>query len=133
MFRKVLFEHIRDNFTVSGFTLGFGDGLITEDTQNPYIIMFELDDDGDPQFLCDDQFSSGNFFVQFNIYSQDVTNTAFIRHELDIFLSDIRLLTATPDSYIINSIRHSPSPSAQALDNGLGVDVLAKTINYSIK
>ena len=71
MFEQALFENIRDNFTTdNGDTIAYGFGVIAEPAVSPYIVMHVLDSDGDPQALCDGQFSSGSSFVQWNIYNE---------------------------------------------------------------
>lgn len=131
MFEQELYEYIVANFTVTSFdelTVYFGEA--PENAKTAYIVMYVLDSDGDPQFLCDEQFDSGNSLIQFNIYYPDMKNSFFIKQELNKFLTSFTSLTDGAVSYTINRTLHGASPSAQTLNNGLAVDVLAKTFIY---
>lgn len=134
MFSKVLFQHLKANVTSFGsqsITWGFGE--VPEDTQQPYIVFYELDDDRDNQYLCDKHGDSGDYFLQCNIYSDSfILNNAIKKYVGDYLLTLNGVeLTDGNDTYIMNGIRHSSSPSANTLNNGLAIDVLAKTINYT--
>lgn len=132
MFEKELYEYVSSNFSLSGFpTLPIYFGEAPEATNAPYIVMYVLDSNGDPQTLCDEQFDSGNSFIQWNIYSPSMKGSFFIKQELNKFLTGFRRLTGDSVSYTINRTTHGSSPSAQSLNNGLAVDVLAKTFNYT--
>jgi len=131
MFEEALFNHVKDNFSVSGYSLTFGFGDIKASAKAPYIIMWVLDSNGDPQFLCNSQFDAGDSLIQFTVYSELTTNGFAIKRELDLFLNGLTSLTHGSETYKIVSVRHEPSPSANFKDNGLAADVLAKTFNYN--
>lgn len=131
MFEKALYEDVKNNFvTEAGDAIQYGFGVISEDAVTPYIVMHVLDSDGDPQTLCEGQFASGNTFVQWNIYEESTEYAFSIRRQLDLYVSSLRALTLGAKSYKIGNTQHEPSPSANVIDNGLAVDVLAKTLNY---
>lgn len=132
MFEQELFKYVRDNFTTTTFPTLPIKYVNAEGQSAPYIVMYVLDANGDPETLCDEQFDSADSFVQFNIYANanDVAMALSVKRELDIFLTQIQTLTGTGVSYKINRTVHGSSPSAQTLDNGLAVDVLAKTFIY---
>lgn len=134
MFSKVLFENLQANFTSFGsqtIQWGFG-GFKEGDVVAPYIVFNELDDDRDKQYLCDSHGDSGDYFLQLNIYSPSfIINNAIKKAVSDYLLTLAGVeLTDGTNTYIMNTIEHSSSPSANTLTNGLAVDVLAKTINY---
>ena len=134
MFSKVLFEHLQANFTGFGAqSIQWGFGEVVETSKQPYIVFYELDDDRDKQFVCDNHGDSGDYLLQLNIYSSSfILNNAIKKAVGDylLTLNGVRLTDGT-DTYIMNGIRHSSSPSAETLNNGLAIDVLAKTINYN--
>jgi len=139
VFEQALFQYVKDNFQVTDsggspiadLTPSIHFGEAPESTEAPYAIMYVLDSDGDPQTLCDEQFDSGNSLIQFNIYYTDMKNSFYIKQQLNEFLTQIPTLTLGAVSYTINRTTHGASPSAQTLTNGLAVDVLAKTFNYT--
>lgn len=132
MFEQALYKEVRDSFTVTNFpSLQFFFGEAPKDTPQPYIVMYVLDGNGDPQVLCDDYFDSADSFVQFNVYANDMKKSFYIKRQLDLFLTSFRSLTDGSVSYTISRTVHGASPSAQTLTNGLAVDVLAKTFNYT--
>lgn len=136
MFSIELYKNLKANFISSqGQTITWGFGDVPENTQQPYIVFYELDDDRSQQFLCDEHGDSGDYFMQCNIFSKSFGVNNVIKKELDDYIMTLNgaELTTGGDSYIINVIRHSSSPSANTLTNDLAVDVLAKTINYSKK
>lgn len=130
MFEQALYEHIKANFTVSGVTITHGFGVISETAQSPYIVMHVLDSDGSAQVLCDEPFDSGDTFVQWNLYDEAPPYLFKLKRELDLFVSGLRSLTYGGKTYKIGLVQHEPSPSANIIENGLAVDVLAKTITY---
>lgn len=131
MFEQGLFNYIVANFTVTDFDdLSVHFGEAPETAKAPYIVMYVLDSDGDPQTLCDGQYDAGDSFIQFNIYSPDMTNASYLKYKLDLFLTGVTRLTVDTVSYTISRTTHGASPSAQTLTNGLAADVLAKTFNY---
>lgn len=134
MFEQALFDYIKNNFTVSGFSLGFGFGTIPEDTSNPYITQFVLDSDGSRQDVCgDNQFTKGGVsFIQWNIYSQDATNVFHIKRELDKFISSIKKLTFGGKDYIVYINIHEGSVGS-SFSNGLNLETLSKTLTYEVQ
>ena len=130
MFEEQLYKHIKNNFTVSGFSLSFGFGEIEEDTQAPYIIQYSLDADGTHQALCKkNDFTEGEAFIQWNIYSPNSSNGFYIKQQLMTFLADLRSI----DNYQIAINRHEASPSNLGQNNGLAIDVVARTFTYNKK
>lgn len=94
MFEQELFNEIKNNFSVTSFTLSFGFGEVPESTKAPYIVMYPLNNDGTRQVLCDnDDYTDGETSIQFSIYDVDYSNACYIGRELDIFLSNLRYLT----------------------------------------
>jgi len=134
MFSIELYKNLKANFITSqGQTITWGFGMLPETTQQPYIAFHKLDNNEDPQFLCDNHGDSGDYFMQCNIFSSSFGINEVISSELSAYIASLNgtELTSGGDSYILNNVTHSSSPSANALDNGLANDVLAKTINYS--
>lgn len=136
MFSKVLFENLQANFTSFGsqtIQWGFsgikeGDGI-----KAPYILFYELDDDQDPQTLCETIGDNGDYFLQLNIYSPSFIMNNAIKKLVSTYLYGLQgtELTDGVNSYTINIVNHSSSPSGNTLVNGLANDVLAKTIMYT--
>lgn len=136
MFSIALYKKLKANFTTSqGKAITWGFGSVTENTQVPYIVFYELDDNRDQQYLCDEHGDSGDYLIQCNIYSNKFGFNNVIKKELGDYIQTLNgtELTEGSESYTIDIIRHSASPSADTLINDLAVDVLAKTINYSKK
>lgn len=134
MFSKVLFQHLQANVTSFGSqSITWGFGSVPEDTKAPYIVFYELDDNQDPETLCETIGDSGDYFLQCNIYSSSFISNNAIKKLVSTYLYDLQgtELTDGTNSYTIDVVNHSSSPSAQTLTNGLAVDVLAKTINYT--
>ena len=133
MFEFALYKDVEDNFTSTLFSGGnipiyLGDA--PETAQQPYIVMWVLDSNGTPQQLCDSYDDSGNSFIQFNVFTETGSDGLQLKKELDLYVSGLRTLTIGSNSYIIDLKTHQPSQSLTAFNNGLGVDVLAKTFNY---
>ena len=126
MCEQVLYEHLKANYSLPVY---FGEA--PESQEAPYVVMFVLDSDGRPLYLCDAPFDSGDSFIQFNVFDYDAKNSFYNRVQLDKLLTALPSLTYGGVSYKIDNITHGASPSAQTLNNGLAVDVLAKTFNYS--
>ena len=133
MFEQALFDYIKNNFTVSGYSIGFGFGNIPEDTKNPYVVQFVLDSDGTRQTVCGDNSytKGGESFVQWNIFSQSPTNAFKIKRELDKFIAEIRSLTFDSKTYKIFINNKGSSPVGQ-FSNGLNLEILTKTFNYEV-
>ena len=139
MFEINLYEYVETGFPLSnvsdplvdfsGIVVGFGG--VPEATTAPYVVMYVLDSNGDPVTLCDSQYDSGNSFVQFNVVANSTEKAFYIKQKLGEFLTQTRYLTGGTVSYTIDRTTHGASPSAQTLTNGLAVDVLAKTFNYT--
>ena len=130
MFEVGLYKYVSSNFTVSNADISFSYAVAPETISGNYIVMYVLDANGDPQVLCDEQFDSADSFIQFNVYSNNPKVSFYIKRQLDIFLTQIDTLTEDGVSYKIGRTVHNSSPSAQTLNNGLVVDVLAKTFIY---
>ncbi len=135
MFSKVLFENLQANFTSFGsqtIQWGFG-GFKEGDVVAPYIVFNELDDNQDPQTLCETIGDNGDYFLQLNIYSPSFIMNNAIKKLVSTYLYDLQgtELTDGTNSYTINIVNHGSSPSANTLVNGLANDVLAKTIMYT--
>lgn len=132
MFEQAIFEYMRDNFTVSGFTLHFGFGKIADKTVSPYIIQYNLDTNGDRDVLCNnDDFTDGEAFIQWNIYCTSPTNAFYIKTELMKFIANLEVLTLNTDTYLVEINEHSNSPSGIDENTGLFVEVVARDITYN--
>lgn len=134
MFSQVLYKQLKANLsTALGIDITVGFGSVPETTQQPYIVFYELDDDRDNQYLCDNHGDSGDYFLQLNIYTDSFAKNNSIKKLVSDYLLTLNgvELTDGTNTYIMNGIRHSSSPSANTLNNGLAIDVLAKTINYA--
>lgn len=139
MFEVELYNHVSVNFPLSNAsdtivdfsTITVGFGQVPEQTQAPYVVMYVLDSNGDPVTLCDSQFDAGDSFIQFNVVAFSNEKAFYIKQKLNEFLTSFRTLTSGSVSYTIERTTHGASPSAQTLTNGLAVDVLAKTFNYT--
>lgn len=133
MFSKVLYQNLKANLgTIGAESVQWGFGSVKSDAKAPYVVFYELDDDRDNQYLCDEHGDSGDYFLQLNIYSPSFIKNNSLKKAVSDYLLTIRgvELTDGVDTYIMNSVIHSASPSADSLVNDLAVDVLAKTINY---
>lgn len=134
MFEQALFSDISTNFKVTGFTLGFGFGKVPETTKAPYIIQYSLDTDGDAQFLCnEDDFTDGQSFIQWNIYTTNPSNGFYLKTELMKYIASLDKLTLGTNTYIINQNTHSSSPSGIDENTGLFVEIVARDITYNKK
>ena len=134
MFSEVLFQHLQANFTSFGSkSIQWGFGEVPENTQQPYIVFNELDDNQDPETLCETIGDSGDYFLQCNIFTDSFILNNSIKKLVSTYLYSLlgTELTDGTNSYTIDVVNHSSSPSAETLNNGLAVDVLAKTINYT--
>ena len=134
MFEEALFDYIENNFTVSGYTIGFGFGNVPESVKNPYIVQFSLDADPTRQTVCDeeDYQKGGEAFIQWNVYSQTPKNTFKIHRELDKFINAIRQLTFGGKTYKIFINTHGSSPTGP-FTNGLSQKILTKTLTYEVQ
>jgi len=134
MFEEALFTDIKTNFKVTGFTLSFGFGKVSETTKAPYIIQYSLDTDGDAQFLCNkDDFTDGQSFIQWNIYTTNPSNGFYLKTELMKYVASLDKLTLGTNTYIINQNTHSSSPSGIDENTGLFVEIVARDITYNKK
>lgn len=134
MFEQALFEHIKNNFTVSGFDLSFGFGEVAEGTQAPYIVQYNLDTNGDRRFLNNpDDFTDGEAFTQWTIYCENSTNAFYIKTELMTFIADLKVITLDTDTYLIEINEHSSSPNGTDANTGLFTEIVARDITYNRK
>lgn len=134
MFSKVLYQNLKANLgTIGAESVQWGFGSVKSDAKAPYIVFYELDDDQDPQLLCDEQGDSGDYLLQLNIYSPSFIKNNAIKKEVSKYLQTLQgtNLTDGADTYTIDIVNHSSSLSADSLVADLAVDVLAKTINYT--
>lgn len=93
MFEQLLFEYIKENFKVEGFNLSFGYGEIEPKTKEPYIIQHSLGMDGTRQVLCnEDNYTDGESFTQWNIYTGSQSTADYIYQKLFTFVSGIKKL-----------------------------------------
>lgn len=129
MFEQELFNEIKNNFTVSGFTLTLGFGEVPEGTKTPYIVMYPLNNDGTRQVLCDDDnYTDGQTSIQFSIYDIDYSNAVYIGRQLDIFLSGVRYLTSY--NIILNNtevIRGFPD-----VNTGISIETVTRLFSYTV-
>lgn len=132
MFEQFLFNTIKNNFTVSGYTLAFGFGRVPSTTKQPYIIQYSLDTDGDAQFLCnEDDFTDGQAFIQWNIYTDNPEKGFYLKTELMKYVASLDKVTLGGATYIINQNTHSSSPSGVDENTGLFVEIVARDITYN--
>ncbi|PNX49895.1 MAG: hypothetical protein BV457_00210 [Thermoplasmata archaeon M9B1D] len=134
MFEQAIYDYIKNNFTVSGFTLKFGFGDIGEDNQYPYIIQNSLDADGSrPDVCADNQFTKGGIAsLQWTIYHKNISNAFYIKRQLDKFISAIKKLTFDGKDYIVYLTTHDNS-TAGVWANGLNSEILSKTLTYEVQ
>lgn len=127
MFEQLLFEYIRDNFKVDGFDLSFGYGEISPKTKEPYIIQYSLGMNGTRQVLCnEDNYTDGESFTQWNIYTSSQSSADFINQELFKFVMDLPSL----GEYKIGLVKLNSSRSFTEPSIGLYSSVIAFEINY---
>lgn len=127
MFEQLLFEYIRDNFKVDGFDLSFGYGEISPKTKEPYIIQYSLGMNGTRQVLCnEDNYTDGESFTQWNIYTSSQSSADFINQELFKFVMDLPSL----GGYKIGLVKLNSSRSFIEPSIGLYSSVIAFEINY---
>ncbi len=130
MFEQELFNYIKTNFTVSGFSLGFGFGEIKENQAAPYIVMYPLTNDGTRQVLCnDDDYTDGETSIQFSVYAKNYKNACAIRKELDAFLAEIDELT----SYVMVLNNHEVTRGFPDINTGLSTDTVTRLFTYTKK
>lgn len=134
MFEVALFNEIKTNFTVAGYTLNFGFGKVLETTKVPYIVQYSLDTNGDREMLCEaDDFTSGQAFLQWNIYTTNPQNGFKIKVELMKYIANLKQLTLNNDLYMVQLNKHSSSPSGLDENTGLFVEIVARDITYNKK
>ena len=127
-----LFNNIKTNFALSGYTIKFGYGVIPANTVQPYIIQYSLDTNGDRATLCeDDDFTSGEAFIQWNIYTNNPTVGFYIKRELMKYIASLSHFTFNGDEYMIQLNQHSSSPSGVDENTGLFVEVVARELTYN--
>lgn len=134
MFEVALFNDIKTNFSVTGYTLNFGFGKVLETTKAPYIVQYSLDTNGDREMLCEaDDFTSGQAFLQWNIYTTNPQNGFKIKVELMKYIASLKYLDCIDSKYMIQLNQHSSSPSGIDENTGLFVEIVARDITYNKK
>lgn len=134
MFELDLYEYLKANFALSDYDIGFGFGEVLEDKKSPYIIMYSLDSDGSAVTLCeDDNYTSGEAFMQFSIFANDPQVAFFIKRKLDIYLNALKSLTYNTRKYSMYLTRNNPSGGSFASTLGETPEILTKTFNYEVK
>jgi hypothetical protein len=132
VFEQAIFEHIRDNFTVSGYDFTFGIGEVPAATETPYIIQYSLDMNGDSQVLCNDNdFTDGEAFIQWNIYHSSFSNALYIKKKLMEFVATITTMSFNSSTYVVLLNTSESSPSGIDLTNGLATEVVARNFTYN--
>ncbi len=106
MIDKALYNHILNNFTLTGdFVFGSAEG-----STPPYIVMFKVEDLERPEVLCEDQGESGRAIFQFSAYGGGVnsgaaSNAATTIEFLEAFKIQLQALKgnigSSPDNYHI--------------------------------
>lgn len=134
MFEQIIFEYIRDNFTVSGFDLAFGFGEVPENTLAPYIIQYSLDINGDKRFLCNDNdFTDGEAFIQWNIYHPNSSNAFYIKNQLMTFIAGLQQIPFVSNRYMLQLNQHESSPSGADTNTGLFAEIVARSFTYNLQ
>ncbi len=127
MFEQLLFEHLKNNFTVENFNLSFGYGEISPKTKQPYIIQHTLSMDGTRQVLCNpDNYTDGKSFAQWNIYTTAQSASDYIYQKLFTFIKNLPQL----EDYKIGLITFNSGRSLHEPDLGLYMSALAFDIEY---
>ncbi len=127
MFEKELLNEIANNFSVEGFDITIGFGEVPESTKAPYIVMYPLNNDGTRQVLCDnDDYTDGTTSIQFSIYDVDYSNACYIGRQLDIFLSNLELLT----SYRILLNNNEVIRGFPTVNKGLSLETVTRLFTY---
>ena len=127
MFEQLLYEYIKENFKVEGFNLSFGYGEIEPKTKEPYIIQYSLGMDGSRQVLCnEDNYTDGESFTQWNIYTGSQSTADFIYQQLFTFVEGIKQL----GDYKIGLNQYNSSRTMTNPDIGLYSSILAMQIQY---
>ena len=128
MFEQELFNYIKANFTVDKFNIKLYYGEASENTKQPYIVMFALDIDGTKQVLCNENnYTDGESYIQFNLYGLDASNLIFIKQKLDIFLAGINVLT----NYRVLLNTHEGARGGFLDNTGLKMETLTRNFTYT--
>ena len=131
MFEQAIFEYIKNNFALTGNICSFGFGEVNESVQSPYIIQYSLNASGDAQFLCEENnFESGEAFIQWTIYDNSFSNAFFLKHELMKFIGQLKTITLNSTTYLVQLNKAESSPSGVSLDNGLAAEVVTRSFTY---
>ena len=134
MFEQALFEYIKANFAITGHTCSFGFGEIDDNTEAPYILQYSLNASGDARFLCEENdFTSGEAFIQWNIYHPNFSNAFYLKHELMKFIGQLRKITLNYTTYVVEFNKSENSPSGVSLENGLAVETVVRSFTYNKK
>ena len=127
MFEQLLFEYIKENFKVEGFDLSFGYGEIHPKTKEPYIIQYSLGMDGTRQVLCnEDNYTDGESFTQWNIYTKSQSTSDYIYQQLFTFINTIK----TVGDYKLGLVTFDSGRSITNPDTGLYFSALTMQIQY---
>ena len=130
MFETALFDHIKNNFTLSGFTLVLGFKSVPETTKAPYVIQYPLDTSGDAQFLCNDNdFSDGEAFIQWNVSHPDPKKAFYIKCQLMTFIAELKDITGY--QIMLNTAASSPGDYDET--SKLYIETVTREITYSKK
>lgn len=107
--------------------MSFGYGEISPKTKEPYIIQYSLGMNGTRQVLCnEDNYTDGESFTQWNIYTSSQSSADFINQELFKFVMDLPSL----GEYKIGLVKLNSSRSFTEPSIGLYSSVIAFEINY---
>lgn len=128
MFEQELYNYIKANFALQGYTIGFGFGEIAESQKAPYVIMFPLNMDGTRQVLCDDDnYTDGETSIQFSVYAKNYKNAFYIGQELDIFLSNIKYLP----HYSILLNNNEVTRGFEGINTALSMQTVTRLFTYT--
>lgn len=128
MFEQAIFEHIQNNFTVSGYSLTFGFGEVPESTKTPYIIQYSLNANGDQHFLNNNNdFTDGEASIQWTVFHQSFENCFYLKHELMKFIGQLRTVTG----YQIRENVGQSSPSGTDLNGNVAAEVITRDFTYT--
>ena len=128
MFEKELFNYIKANFSLENFNIKFYFGEAPQNIKQPYIVMYPLDIDGTKQVLCNENnYTDGESYIQFSIYSLDATNILHIKKELDTFLATLQILP----SYRVLLNSHEGARGGFTENTGLKIETLTRLFTYT--
>lgn len=108
MFDTVLYTHVKTNiFTAYAFEGSFIEGSANK-LKPPYIIMNKIDDQEQPQTMCQNQGNTGSALIQFSAYcgyTQTGKNSLKTKEYLNSFkeyFKNLRGIIGTTEQYRIN-------------------------------